>query len=165
MASQQTNWLLKLAGSVSGTNDIAAASAVIDYQTNVALDNGTGANQANQVFSDTRTLTTGSNETLDLNATLLNALGESVTFTKVKVLFIRNKGTTDLTIGGATTNGFISWVGGATQTVLVPAGGVLLLSAPGASGFTCTAGTADQLKIANSAGASCDYDIIIIGVN
>jgi hypothetical protein len=47
--------------------------------------------------------------------------------------------------------------------VKVPAGGMLLLYAPDATGFAVTAATADQLKITNSAGASCDYDIVIVG--
>jgi hypothetical protein len=47
----------------------------------------------------------------------------------------------------------------------VPPGGLLLLTAPDVNGFAVAAGATDSLKIANSAGASCDYDIILIGVN
>ena len=42
---------------------------------------------------------------------------------------------------------------------------MLLLTAPDVNGFAAVAATADQLKISNAAGASCDYDIVLIGVN
>lgn len=165
MASQQTGIFLRIHSILSVAGDLQAARSDFTYDRTIDLANGTGADQANQVWSDTRTLTSGSNETLDLNASLTNAAGESVTFTKVKAIFIRNKGTTALTIGGAASNGFISWVGGATHTLEVKPGGVFLLTAPDATGLAAAAGTADQLKITNAAGASCDYDIILVGVN
>lgn len=159
----QANVIVKLASQLSTGLDLKTALANLDYQTNAAFDNGSGANQASMTWDDTRTLTTGANETLDLNGSLTDANGASVTFTKVKVLFIRNKGTTTLSIGGAAANGFISPFGTSTDLIKVMPGGMLLLVAPDANGFACAAGTADQLKIANSAGASCDYDIVIIG--
>jgi hypothetical protein len=145
--------------------DLTSAVSNLNVEVNTFLDNGTGANQANQVFSDTRTLTTGANETLDLNGSLLNAAGESVTFTKIKVIYIRNKGTTTLSIGGAAATQFVAPFGSATDLVKIPPGGILLLTAPDANGFACRGRATDSLKILNSAGASIDYDIVLIGVN
>lgn len=165
MASQQTNIYLKIYSVLTGAGDLQTPRSEFTYDRTIDIASGAGADQANQVWSDTRTLSSGANETLDLNGSLTNAIGESVTFTKLKAIFIRNKGTTALTVGNATTNGFISWVGGATHTLEVKPGGLFLLTAPDATGLAVAAGTADQLKITNAAGASCDYDIVLIGVN
>lgn len=162
MATQQTSLTLRLVAHLAAALDLVAAKADLDYSQNVTLENGSGSNQASEVFSDTRTLASGASEALDLNGVLLDAVGGTVSFTTVKILAIKNKGTTDLTVGGNATNGFISPFGTATDTIKVQAGGLLLLAAPGA-GFAVAAATADQLKIANAAGASCDYDIIIVG--
>lgn len=161
---QSTLLHLKIAAALAAALDLGQATSTLAYEKNDVLENGAGANQASEVWHDTRTLTTGANETLDLNGALLDALGNSVTFTKVKILMIRNKGTTVLTVGGAATNGFVSPFGTATDTVKVQPGGMLLLFAPDVNGYGVTAATADQLKIANAAGASCDYDIVIVGV-
>lgn len=164
---QQTTIRTLISSVLSAALDLGSARSEVQYDRSVVLDNGTGANQADQVWHDTRTLTTGANETLDLNGGLTNALGASVTFTKVKQLYIRNKGTTALTIGnaGGGVNAWATPFGAATHTIKVQPGGELNLIAPDAAGFAVTPGTGDLLKIENAAGASCDYDIVIIGVN
>lgn len=165
MASQQSNLIVKLAATLSSSADLATGKSELDYQKSMPLANGTGADQANQVWHDTRTLADGANETLDLNASLTNQFGESVTFTKLKLILIKNKGTTTLSVGAAATNQFVAFVGSATDVVKVPGGGMLVLTAPDATGFAVAAGSTDNLKITNAAGAACDYDIVLIGVN
>lgn len=164
-ASQQTSVFLKLHSILTSAGDLQTARSEFTYERTIDLANGTGADQANQVFSDTRTLSSGANEELDLSGVLTNAVGESVTFTKVKLILIRNKGTTHLSVGGAASNGFVSLFGDATDIINVRAGGVFLLTAPDATGLAAAGGTADKFKILNSAGASIDYDIVIVGVN
>jgi hypothetical protein len=85
-ATQQTTIFLRIASLLALAADLAAATSPLTYERTEVLDNGTGANQANEVWSDTRTLTTGANETLDLNGVLVDAVGQSVAFTKVKLL-------------------------------------------------------------------------------
>lgn len=165
-ASQQTSLYLKLQSLLTGTGDLQSGKSELKYERTIDLANGTGADQANQVWSDTRTLTTGATETLDLNASLTNAIGESVTFTKVKLLMIRSRAcTTTLSVGAAAATQFVAYFGSATDVIKILPGGVLLLTSPDASGAAVAAGSTDSLKIANSAGASCDYDIVIVGVN
>jgi hypothetical protein len=127
--------------------------------------NGTGSGQADKIFRDQRTLTTGQTEDLDLAGVLTDPFGAIVTFAKVKVIMIENLSTArTLTVGGASTFQFVNWVGGATHTINIPPGGFFAISAP-AAGFAVTAGTGDLLKIANDAGSSCIYNIIIIGTS
>ena len=165
-ASQQSSIYLKLHSILTGTGDLQTPRSEFTWDRTIDLANGTGADQANQVWTDTRTLTSGSTETLDLNASLTNAIGESVTFTKIKAILIRNKAcTTTLSVGAAATNQFVAIFGSATDLVKILPGGVFLITSPDSTGAAVAAGSTDNLKIANSAGASCDYDIVIIGVN
>jgi hypothetical protein len=118
--------------------DLAAATSPLTYERTEVLDNGTGANQANEVWSDTRTLTTGANETLDLNGVLVDAVGQSVAFTKVKLLYHPQQGHDDPHGRRRRFQRFVSPFGSATDVVKVPAGGMLLLYAPDANGFAVT---------------------------
>lgn len=123
---------------------------------------GTGSGLADLMFRDTRELADGASENLDLSGGLTSAFGASLLFAKIKALIIKNKSAAQiLSVGGAASLGFVSWVGDATDVVKVPAGGFLCLVNP--AGYAVAAGTADLLKILNSAGAVCEYDIIIIG--
>jgi hypothetical protein len=125
---------------------------------------GTGNNQVNTVFHDTRTLAGGASEELDLAGSLTNALGATVTFTYIKALMIFNKSATQtLTIGGAATNAWEAWTLAAGDAIKILPDGMLLLVAP-LAGYAVTASTADKLKILNSATNSADYDIWIIGI-
>jgi hypothetical protein len=126
--------------------------------------NGTGSGQANLIFRDQRTLLTGANETLDLAGALTDPFGATLTFGHVKALIIENTSTArTLTVGGAAANAWETWTS-AGGTVTVPPGGIFSICAP-AAGFAVTAGTGDLLKIANDAGSSCTYNLIIIGTS
>jgi hypothetical protein len=127
--------------------------------------NGTSAGQCNLVFRDQRTLTTGATEDLDLAGVLTDPFGTVLTFAKVKVILIENLSTTQtLTVGGAAANQFVNWVADATDKVIIPPGGFFAISAPSA-GYAVTADTGDLFKVANSAGASCIYNIVILGTS
>jgi hypothetical protein len=128
----------------------------------VELLNGTGNAQADLAFVDTRTLATNTSEDLDLAGVLVNALGATLTMTEVCALLITSdsSNTTDLTVGGATAE----WqgpFGAAGDTIVIKPGGCFLVFAP--AGWAVGAGTTDDLKIANAAGASATYSIAVIG--
>lgn len=127
--------------------------------------NGTGANQAQAIFSDSRTITGSGTDNLDLSGSLTDALGATVALTAVKELVIANTGTVQIRVGKKITNGF---AGPFDQTagalgIIVEAGGVLRLSNPSAAGWAVTAATADLLSVENLAGTAAAYDVIIVG--
>lgn len=129
------------------------------------LADGTGANQADVLWTDTRTLTETSEE-LDLAGSLTNAIGVTATFVKVKVLVMHNKSTTsteNLTIGGAAANQFATWVGNSSDKLVIGPDGLLLLWNP-IDGYTVTADTGDKLKI-DAGSDTITYDIAIIGTS
>ena len=138
----------------------------LDKEADILLATGTGASQADQMFTDTRTLGGSANEDLDLAASLVDALGQTLTFVKIKAILIiaaaANVG--DIQVKPAAANGFLGPFANASDRLDVPAGGRILLTAP-VTGWTVTAGTGDLLNIANSAAGNAIYDIILIGTS
>lgn len=132
----------------------------------IALANGNLANQANQLFSDQRTLAGSTSEELDLAGGLTDAFGNAITFTKIKAIIISaaaaNGG--DIEVGGSAANGFNDWVGAGGDFIKVKPGGAFAIVAPDLAGYAVTAGTGDLLKINNADANPATYDITIIGV-
>lgn len=128
--------------------------------------NGTGANQANFMFSDQRTLTDGANETLQISdSSLTNVLGVSVDFAKLKMMYVRNNGTeASLLIGGAASTQLGIFSDG-TDILVLPPGGEFYWSAPAAAGLDVT--TNEDIKFAHdgTGTASLTYDLILVGTS
>ena len=157
--------------SFSGVQD--AASTLGDVKANLPLNanyaflDGVVALGVKQIFADVRTLIASATEDLDLiGAALTTKLGAALNITKVRGIMVLADpaNTNDVVIGGATTNGFISPFGAATDRVKVRPGGVFCLCTPDAVGYAAVATTADLLRIANGgAGSSVTYSIIVWG--
>ncbi len=148
--------------------DLATASFPLAKTYALALASGTGANQADLLFSDTRTLSASSSEDLDLAASLADVFGATLTFVKVKAIIIRADpgNTNNVIVGGAASNQFVGPFGSATHTIAIAPGGFFAICRGDVTGWGVTAGTGDLLKIANSgSGSSVSYDIIIIGTS
>ncbi|MFN3473562.1 MAG: hypothetical protein ACK4ZW_05900 [Blastomonas sp.] len=151
---------------LSGAADIGSRQQDINYTISRPIGSGTGDNQADQVFADTRTLAASSSEDLDMAGVLTNGLGSTITFASVKALIIvaAAGNTNDVVVGGAASNAFATMFGDATDTIKVPPGGFVVLGDFGATGFAVTASTGDLLKIANGgSGTPVSYDILIVG--
>lgn len=167
MASQVSQLVLKVLATLTNALDLSTPTDALSKDYSINLGDGNGANQANQVFHDSRTLAASASEELDLAGGLTNGLGATVTFTKIKALLIRasSGNTNDVLVGGAAANGFIAPFGDATDVIKVKPGGTLFLAAPDAAGYAVTAATGDLLKVANSAaGSGVTYEIVLIGV-
>jgi hypothetical protein len=124
---------------------------------------GTGANQSQIQWADSRSLLTTANETLDLRALTNDAFG-TYTFAKLRELIIAVTTLTPgyrLLVGGAASNAFSAFAADPSDIVYVPAGGIFRISSP-VDGFTVDA-THKDLKIENPSGGTCAFDIIIIG--
>lgn len=119
-------------------------------------------NQANLLYSDTITLTTGQTANLDMAGVLATALGATITAAEVVaiVLQARSTNTTNIAFFGAAANSFNGPLTGTTPTLTLKPGDVAVLISP--DGWTVTAGTGDILSVVNAAGASADYDVLII---
>ncbi len=148
--------------------DLGTAQAQLSKSYTLDLANGTAAGQADRTFHDTRTLAASANEDLDLAGVLVDALGGSLTFARIKGLIVSAAASNvnNVIVGGAASNGVVSFVGASTHTITLRPGATLALmaGAADATGYAVTAGTGDLLRIANSAGGSTvTYDIAVIG--
>ena len=147
--------------------DLNTARDILALTGGVTFTDGTGANQADTLFHDTRTLADGANETLDLYAsgTLTDAFGDALTIETLKALYIKNNSTdANLLIGAAAVNA-IGLFSDSSDILKLPPGGELVFIAPDATGVDIT--TNKNLKIAHDGTGSSDltYDIIVIGVD
>lgn len=169
MALINTQLLVSLSTLFTGTPPISGSTPQLPvaYAQSIGLGQGTGSGQADKLWiSGGRTLAGSANEDLDLAGTLTDAFGATFTLARVKGIIIASAAanTNDVVLGGAAANGFISWVGSATDKVKVKPGGVLALFAPDATAYPVTAATADLLRVTNgAAGTSITYDIAVIG--
>lgn len=147
------------------TLDIGTARLDVNYSKRYSVANGTGADQANMVFTDTRTISASSSDDLDLYGGLTNAFGDTINFTAVHGIFIfAASGNTNNLIIGGDGSALVNYVGNANDVVNVKPGGMFAIYDPSAGGYGVTNSSADVLQIANSSsGTSVTYDIIVIG--
>ena len=153
--------------SESGSLDLGTKTAKISAAIALALASGTADDQADMIFSDTRTIAASSNDDLDLAGSLVGAFGNTLTFAKIKaIMVIADAGNTNnVVIGAAASAQFVGPFGANTHTIAVKPGGVFLIAIPD-TGWTVTATSADILRIANSSsGTSVTYKLIIIGTS
>lgn len=154
-------------GSLSNTIDLGSRSYNITYNKGYSLSNGTGADQANIIWSDTRTISASSNDDLDLAGGLTDAYGATITFTKIKgiLVYAYAENSNILQIGGAASNAFVNWVASATDIINLRPGGSFGITVTDATAYAVSAGTGDILRLTNGgAGSSVTYDIMLIGV-
>lgn len=130
----------------------------------IVLNEGSGDYQGSKVWYKRSTLTSGSNETWDIRGALTDPFGVAVVFGTVKALIMwaSSDNTTNLTLGNGT-NAFVGPFGGATHTLQLQPGGIIVLAAP-KTGWTSSSGSTDDVKVTNAAGASATYSIAVIGL-
>jgi len=136
--SLNANIKLDVVAELLSTLDIGSARHALQYGYNAVLTDGTGANQAKALFADTRTLAASASENLDLAGGLTDALGNALTFTKIKALIIKADAanTNDVLVGGHASAAIASLFGDATDKARVKPGGLLAMVAPDANGYS-----------------------------
>jgi len=158
---------LQVAGVLSTPIDVGSASYPIQYGPSYAFSNGSGANQAQKIWTDTRTINASSSDDLDLSGVLTDIYGNVLSLTIVKAIVIKAAAANvnDVVVGGAASNQVASIFNAVTEKIKVKPGGLFVIVAPDVNGYAVTAGTADLLRIANGgAGTSVDYTAVIVGV-
>lgn len=120
-----------------------------------------GALGVTKQWNDQRTLN-NTTENLDLAGVLTNAFGLVVTFTKVRIWYIKNTSPTSNIVVGA--HATAPWVGflNAEGTITLRPGAELLLTDPTVTAGAVVAGTGDMLKVTSNA-VDGAYDIALGG--
>ncbi len=158
---------LDLTSTLTSVLDLVTASAPLVQTHQIDLATGTGADQADLIFSDTRTLTASATEDLDLAGVLTSAFGATLTFARIKLLRVRAAAanTNNVVVSRAAANG-VPIFSAANDAIPVLPGGELWWVAPNAAAIAVTAGTGDLITVTNSAGStSVTYDVVIIGAS
>jgi len=157
-----------LAAAYTKVLDLGTVRQDVNYKFVDELTTGTAANQADRLWTDTRTIVASGTDDIDLAGVLTDAFGDTVTLARVKGLIVRaaDGNTNNVVVGNAATNQFVGFFGAAAHTVAVRPGGVFAIFAPDATGYAVTAGTGDLLRITNSSsGTAVTYDIVVIGAS
>lgn len=163
--SLDTDLLIRVLATELSVQDLVTTDAPVSYTLRTQLATGTGAGQADRIFTDTRTLSASATEDLDLQGSLLTPLGTAFTPARVKALVITaaSGNTNNVNVTRPASNGVPLFLA-ASDGVAVQPGGALVLVAPGATGYAVTASTGDLVTVTNSAGTtSVTYNVIIIG--
>jgi hypothetical protein len=135
----------------------------------MTLGSGTGAGNADRLFSDHRTLAASATEDLDLAGALTDAFGATVTFARIKGLVIAasQENTNNVVLGAAASNAWATLLN-STGTITLRPGAFMAVGTGEADAiaYAVTASTADQLKVANSgAGTPVTYEIHLLGAS
>jgi hypothetical protein len=147
--------------------DLGSATLPLSKQVSIALASGTGANQADKIWHDQRTIAASGTDSLDLAGVLTDALGDALTFARIKAVLVVAAGanTNNVNVTRPAANGAPLFLA-AGDGIPVRPGGCFLWVASDAAGVVVTAGTGDLLDIVNSGGGtSVVYDIVIIGAS
>lgn len=152
-------------GTLVNSSDLTSDSSSLNYSKSYLISNGTAADQANMIWTDTRTISASGSDDLDLAGVLSDSYGGTITFTKIKGIIVSAAAAnTNLVLVGGNTNGLVNWVADKTDIIKVRPGGVFAIYSNDSTGYAVTGTTADILTIANSSsGTSVTYDIVIIG--
>lgn len=155
----------KIVATLTDALDLSTVSDPLTIEKALRWSSGTGANQADQLWHDRRTLAASATENLDLAGVLVNAFGDTVTFARIKAVLVTaaSANTNNVNVIRETTNGvplFLALGDG----IAVRPNGLFLWVAPDATAVVVTAATGDLLTVTNSgAGSSVTYDIVIAG--
>ncbi|UUU21716.1 hypothetical protein [Streptomyces sp. DSM 40750] len=162
-----TNMRLNLQSTLSSALDLVTSRAPLVYESIIDLASGVGANQADKIFADTRTLAASATEDLDLAGVLSDPLGAALTFARIKAVLVKAAAgnTNSVQVTRPAANGVPLFIAAGDGLAVRP-GGLFLWVAPDATGVAVTAGTGDLLTLTNSAGStSVTYDVVIIGAS
>lgn len=164
MAGVNASITVDIAARLTGTGDLGNPRVDIGPLREVVQFAPGTANigQANVLFSDRRTLAASATENLDLLGQLTDAFGATVNAAEVVAIYIAaDPANTNSIIVGNVANGFVGPLGATGTYTITPGEFYLAISR---AGWPATAGTADLLKVANSAaGTPVTYDVLIMG--
>lgn len=159
-----------LANTIQGTT-VKHNNNVMDFS--LALTAGTTANKANVFYTETDRVKASGNDDLDffdlavLDQTT-DILGNTITFTEIVALIIRNQSTSagDALCGGigATTAWNSMFNGDDDALLILQPGAFFMITAPEDPGFL-VADTSNHLFRVAASGGSITYDIGILGRN
>jgi hypothetical protein len=144
--------------------DISTATMPVVFSAASVFTDGTGANQAKKIFTDTRTLSASAAESLDLYGSLVDAFGVTMNAVKLKAIIVSaaSGNTNNVQVTRPASNGVPLFMAASDGIALTP-GASFCAVFPDANGVAVTASTGDLITFTNSAGStSVTYTLILI---
>lgn len=149
-----------------GDASISSQVQNIEFARSIEFAHGVLAGQADLLHSQEYTILAGAFVDIDLNGALINPVGVAVNAVKIAAMdFVSDPtNTTNLTIGNAALNAFVGPFAAANNAITIGPGGFWSIGVGTLAGLgTVTPGTADLLRITNSAGATAKIKVGILG--
>lgn len=145
--------------------DLSDPVDVVSTLNAITISNGAGANACNQLYHSEGSIAAGGNTTIDLAGSLTNQFGTTITFARIKLLYLKNISSTAGTTIRARSGASNGWnTAFAATGPIINKDGFLLLYAADATGYTVTAATGDIFRIDNNDGANAAaYELVIGG--
>lgn len=161
-----TKFRSQIIASYTSALDLATVAAPLNVDKTIRMATGVAAGQADRIFHDQRTLAASATENLDLAGSLVDAFGATITFVKLKGIYVFAAATNvnNVNVIRETTNGVPLFLA-LSDGIPVGPGGEFRWVNP-QNGVTVTPGTGDLLTFTNSgAGTSVTYDVVLIGTS
>lgn len=152
---------------LSNPIDLVTATQPLEYTKKVTWTNGTTADKADLVFSDTRTVGASSTDALDLAGSLSSVYGATLTYVELRGLIVvaATGNTNNVRLNRPASNGVPLFLA-ASDGIDIPPGGCFAWFCGADGKVTVTAGTGDIINCDNSSsGTSVTYDVIIVGAS
>lgn len=144
---------------------LGVQKGTLPYHADKIVGSGTGSQQGDEAYFNSRQLSAGGNEDVDLAGGLTNIFGDALTFVEVIGILVvadENNGG-NIVFGPASPNGFLGPFADASDRLKLAAGERFLITNTGA-GWAVTAGTGDLLNFANDdGGAVANYELVVLG--
>ncbi len=158
-------FLVQIDGMFSNPLDLVTVTANQQLKLEKSFTNGTGASQADMIWTDERTIAASTTEDLDVVAGgMSDVFGTTFTIAELKMLAVcaSSTNTNNVVLGGDANS--VPFLSTAATTVSIKPGGCFALMDPSAGGVAVTAATGDIIQVANSgAGTTVTYKIVIVG--
>lgn len=166
MATLKGEFLLRVRSTYNAGADLSTLEDQFDigWPAAFAFTNGTGDEKCDVIWHDSNSVTAGVPWDIDFRP--LTFAGVSQDFATIKGLAIRNNTTTVasvISIGAHPTAPITTLFAGATDKVLVRAGGFFSVYTP-LAGYTVTATTGDSLRITCASGTTT-VEVYAIGTS
>lgn len=157
-------------GSIKGTLSSSEQGGVSEFEVDEGysynVGDGTAAGQANAVYVHNFDIGPSANLDIDLAGSLTDVLGDALTFTAVKEIYVEADPTNanNVVVGGAATP-FVGGNGAGTNVFNVKPGGLYhVCDGYSAAGWAVGAGASDLFRVGNGgAGTNVKGRVIIIG--
>jgi hypothetical protein len=161
------NLSLRLTASMAEALDLQSRASSLEVAKTLNIANGVAANQCDLLWSDERSVgASPAAEDLDLAAVLADVFGSTLTFVKLKFLYMEALATNVGNLGVTRPANGVPFLLASGDGFSLPPGAFILMGAPGLAGISnIVPDTGDLLHVANGGAQANSYKIALLGAS